>query len=389
MSPLLTKENAIKLIVFFGVVSLFADITYEGARSISGQYLAVLGASGAAVGFVAGFGELVGYGCRILFGYYSDQTKRYWLFTFVGYFLNLIAVPLLALAGSWPLAASLMILERFGKAIRTPSRDAMLSYATQTTGRGWGFGLHEAMDQVGAILGPLIVSVVLYFKGTYAISFAILGIPAICALSLLAAARLCYPRPQDLEVEQQSLHEPSGFSKTYWIYIIGLCCVAAGFVDFPLIAFHFEKSDAIPAVWIPVFFSIAMAAAGLSALFFGKLYDTQGLSILVVTTAITCLFAPLVFSDNFYLPLLGMILWGMGVGAQESIMRAAVASIVKMSKRGTAYGILNSCFGLSWFLGSALMGILYDISIPLLILFSVGSQLAAIPFFITAKQSSQ
>lgn len=388
MTAPLTQEKAIKLIIFFGIVSLFADIAYEGARSISGQYLAVLGASGAAVGFIAGFGELLGYGSRMMFGYFSDQTKRYWLFTFIGYFLNLVAVPLLALAGSWPMAASLMILERFGKAIRTPSRDAMLSYATHTTGRGWGFGLHEALDQVGAILGPLLASLVLYFKGTYAISFAVLGIPAICALTVLVAARLLYPKPEDLEVEQQTLDHPSGFSKAYWIYILGLCCVAAGFVDFPLIAFHFENTEAIPDPWVPVFFSIAMAAAGLSALLFGKLYDKKGLSILVTATAITCFFAPLVFSDNFYLPLLGMILWGAGVGAQESILRAAVATFVKMSKRGTAYGILNACFGLSWFLGSALMGVLYDTSIPLLVIFSVGSQLAAIPFFLLAKNRS-
>ena len=265
MNPSLSKNTAIKFVILLGIVSLFADMTYEGARSITGQYLAILGASGTVVGIVAGFGELIGYGFRLISGYVSDKTGKYWLITFIGYVLNLIAVPLLALTGNWPLAAALMILERLGKAIRNPSRDAMLSYATKETGRGWGFGLHEAMDQIGAIVGPLIVSVVLYYQGTYQTSFAILLIPAICALSVLALAQFLYPRPQDLEIETQSV-KVEGFSKKYWLYIAAVSCVAAGYVDFSLIAYHFEKMSVISNVWIPVFFSIAMAADGLAAL---------------------------------------------------------------------------------------------------------------------------
>lgn len=381
MSNNLTKNTAIKFVILLGIVSLFADMTYEGARSITGQYLAILGASGTVVGIVAGLGELIGYGFRLVSGYVSDKTGKYWLITFIGYTLNLIAVPLLALAGNWPLAAALMILERLGKAIRNPSRDAMLSYATKETGRGWGFGIHEAMDQIGAIVGPLIVSAVLYSQGTYQVSFAILLIPAICALSVLAVARFLYPSPQDLEVESQSVKK-EGFSKKYWLYIAAVSCVAAGYVDFSLIAYHFEKMSVISNVWIPVFFSIAMAADGLAALIFGRLYDAKGVSILILITAISSFFSPLVFVDGFYFALFGMILWGIGLGSQESIMRAVVANLVQKDKRGTAYGILNIWFGISWFLGSALMGFLYDISILSLIVFSMGIQLAAIPILI-------
>lgn len=387
MNPNLSKNTAIKFIILLGIVSLFADMTYEGARSITGQYLAILGASGTAVGIVAGFGELIGYGFRLISGYVSDKTGKYWLITFIGYALNLIAVPLLALAGNWPLAAALMILERLGKAIRNPSRDAMLSYATKEVGRGWGFGLHEAMDQIGAIVGPLIVSVVLYYQGTYQTSFAILLIPAICALSVLTIARFLYPRPQDLEVESQSV-KVEGFSKKYWLYIAAVSCVAAGYVDFSLIAYHFEKATVIPNVWIPVFFSIAMAADGFAALIFGRLYDVKGISILILTTAVSSFFAPLVFVDGFYFALFGMVLWGIGLGSQESIMRAVIANLVQMDKRGTAYGTLNIWFGISWFLGSALMGFLYDVSIISLIIFSLGIQLAAIPIFFAVKKAN-
>jgi len=193
----IAKSSALRFVILIGVVSLFADMTYEGARSITGPYFALLGASGTIVGVVAGFGELIGYGLRLVSGYVSDRTGRYWSITFFGYLMNMLAVPLLALAGSWQLAAILIIAERAGKAIRNPPRDAMLSHATKEMGRGWGFGLHEALDQIGAVLGPLIVTAVLYFKGSYRTGFAVLLIPALLALSVLLVTRLFYPRPRD------------------------------------------------------------------------------------------------------------------------------------------------------------------------------------------------
>jgi MFS family permease len=384
----ITKRTAIQFVILLGIVSLFADMTYEGARSITGQYLAILGASGTVVGVVAGLGELIGYGFRLVSGYLSDRTGKYWLITFLGYILNLLAVPLLALTGSWPAAAALMIAERFGKAIRNPSRDAMLSYATKETGRGWGFGLHEAMDQAGAIIGPLIVTAVLYYRGSYHLSFAILLIPAICSLGMLTAARMLYPHPRDLEVANPSL-KPEGFKKSYWLYIVAVSLVAAGYVDFPLIAYHFQKVSSVPDIWIPIFFSISMGSAGISALIFGHLYDRYDMPVLIFVTALASLFVPLVFLDGFYFVLIGMILWGIGIGAQESIMRAVVANLIDVNKRGTAYGLLNIWFGIFWFLGSALMGFLYDISLVGLMTFSLVVQLAAIPFFIVVGSTDK
>jgi len=381
----ISKATALKFVILLGVVSLFADMTYEGARSITGPYLALLGASGMVVGVVAGFGELIGYALRLVSGYISDRTGKYWTVTIFGYFVNLLAVPLLALAGRWEIAALLMIAERMGKAIRNPSRDAMLSYATQSIGRGWGFGLHEAMDQIGAILGPLIVAGVLYFNGGYRISFAILLIPALFALAVLLVARALYPRPRDLEVASLEL-KTGGFSRTFWLYFAAVSLVAAGYVDFPLISFHFEKLSVVPKVWIPVFYAVAMGVDALSALFFGRLFDRMGLSILIVVSLLSSLFAPLVFLGGFNLALTGMALWGVGMGAQESIMRAAVADMVPMNKRSTAYGIFNAGFGLFWFLGSAFMGVLYDVSLSSLIIFSVVMQLASIPFFIFIRR---
>jgi MFS family permease len=372
------KASAVKFVVLIGIVSLFADMTYEGARSITGPYLAVLGASGTVVGIVAGFGELVGYGLRLVSGYVSDRTGRYWTITLYGYVINMLAVPLLALAGSWQLAALLMIAERTGKAIRNPPRDAMLAHATQTMGRGWVFGLHEALDQIGAVLGPLVVTAVLYFKGGYRTGFAVLLVPAVLALSVLLAARLLYPRPKDLETILPEL-ETKGYPRRFWLYIASASLIGAGYVDFPLIAYHFEKAAMVSDNMIPILYAAAMGVDALAALVLGSLFDRKGVPVLIFATVVAAFFAPLVFLAGGTVVFVGMALWGLGMGAQESIMRAVIAEMIPADRRASAYGIFNAAFGLFWFLGSFVMGVLYDFSVPALIACSVTLQLAAVP----------
>lgn len=371
-------RRATYFVVLLGIVSLFADMTYEAARSITGPFLALLGASATVVGVVAGLGELIGYALRLVSGRIVDRTGRYWAVALSGYCVNLLAVPLLAIAGNWQVAILLMFLERAGKAMRVPSRDAMLSFAGHRTGRGWGFALHEAMDQTGATVGPLIMAGVLYFKGDYRLSFAVLVIPALLSLGTLLAARALYPRPRDLEPVSVRL-DTRGFSQPFWLYVAAAACVAAGFADYPLIAYHFGKAESLPREWIPVLYAIAMMVDGLAALVFGYLYDRKGMDVLLAGTAIAIPVAPLVFLGGFEAALVGAVLWGIGMGAQESIMKAAVAAMSSPQRRGTAFGLFNGYFGVFWFLGSALMGFLYDVSIPALIAFSVGIQLAALP----------
>jgi MFS family permease len=375
------RRTAVSFVVLLGVVSLLADVTYEGARSITGPYLAVLGASGAVVGTVSGLGELIGYGLRLFSGYLSDRTGRYWTLTIAGYAVNLLAVPLLALAGRWEVAALLIIAERTGKAIRTPARDAMLSHATKAVGRGWGFGLHEALDQVGAMLGPLVVAGVYTVRGDYAAGFAVLLLPALLALSVLVVARRLYPRPRDLEPAGPRL-EAASLPAAFWLYLAAASLVAAGYADFPLIAFHFQEKAVIAPTWIPILYAMAMGVDALAALVFGRLYDRRGLRVLTAVALGSAFFAPLVFAGGFAASLAGMALWGIGMGAQESIMRAAVAGMAPAHRRGAAYGLFNTGFGVAWFLGSVLMGFLYDTSLPALIAFSVLIQLAAVPLFI-------
>lgn len=378
-------ERALRLVIILGIVSLFSDMTYEGARSINGPFLAILGATGTVVGVVAGAGELIGYTLRYWSGRLVDRTHRYWPIIFAGYALNLLAVPLLALTGHWLAAAVLMVLERTGKALRTPARDVLLSYATTHTGRGWGYGLHEAMDQTGATVGPLIIAAVLAWRGDYRLGFAVLLIPALAALAVLAIGRFMHPRPQDLEAAGKSI-SAKGYSPAFWIYLTGACLVGAGYADYPLLAFHFERAGSVPSEWIAIFYAIAMAVDGVAALLLGRWFDRRGVGALIGATAISSLFAPLAFGGGFGLALAAAVVWGIGMGAQESIMRAAIAEMTPHERRGTAFGLFNMLFGVTWFAGSALMGWLYDVSIPALIAFSMVFQLAAIPFFIAAQR---
>jgi MFS family permease len=378
-------KSAMRFIVLLGFVSLLADITYESARSLAGPYLAILGASGTVVGITAGVGELLGYGLRFFSGLLSDKTRRYWTFTILGYVVNLLAVPLLALANHWPLAVALIITERIGKSIRTPARDVMLSHAAATVGRGWGFAIHEAMDQIGAMTGPVIVMLVLAINGSYKYAFAVLAIPAVLAIIVLLIARINYPHPQKLESKTADTGNgklPSAF----WFYLIAIGFVAAGFADYPLIAFHIKQNNIFADKWIPLLYACAMGIDGLAALLFGKWYDKKKLLSLATAIAISSLFAIFAFSLSPIAIVVGILLWSVGMGAQESIIRAAVADFVPTAKRGTGYGIFNAGYGICWFLGSALMGVLYDFSLVSLIAFSVLSQVASLPLLIGTQK---
>lgn len=380
------RSRALRLVVTFGVVSLLGDVTYEGARSITGPFLGLLGASAVVVGFVAGAGELIGYALRLVTGYLSDRTQRYWAFTIIGYAVNLLAVPALALAGHWPLAAVLMIAERTGKAIRTPARDAMLSHATSEVGHGWGFGLHEAMDQIGAVLGPLVVAGVLFLQQQdYRAAFGVLLIPALLALAVLVIARWQYPQPSDLE--SRSAGFASGdLPKRFWWFMVGALLLAAGYADFPLIAYHFRRADVAGETAIPLLYALAMGVDALAALSFGRLFDRFGPVVLAAAALLASLFAPLVFLGDFGPAVAGMVIWGIGMGAQESILRATPATMIPPQRRATAYGIFNAGFGLFWFLGSSTLGFLYDRSVSALVIFSVAAQLlAAAALFFTLR----
>jgi predicted MFS family arabinose efflux permease len=305
---------------------------------------------------------------------------------FAGYAINMFAVPALALAGNWPVAAALMIAERTGRAIRKPSVETLISYSGKEIGQGWVFGLNEALDQLGATVGPLIVALVLFLKGSYKDGYAVLLISALLCIGTLIVARLLFPKPEELEKKVATPLETKGFPKTYWLYVVAGALIAAGFVDFSLIAFHFQKTGSVTGEFIPISYAMAMAIAGISALIFGRLLDRVGYTIIIIAFFLSAFFAPFVFLGKLFLALVGMVLWGIGMGAQDSLLKASLANIISKEKRSTAFGLFDTSFGFAWFLGSASMGLLYAKSLTGVIVFSVVLQLAALPVFILAAR---
>lgn len=374
-------RRALRFILLIGALSFFADFTYEGSRSVLGPYLGSLGANAAIVAIVTGFGELAGYGLRLLSGPLADVTGRFWPIMIVGYIVQMTAVPTLALTHTWGTAAALIILERIGKAIRNPPRDVMLSHAGRAGGYGWAFGLHEALDQFGALVGPLLVAAVLARRGGFHGAFAVLAVPAIINLALVAVARLAYPRPQDLESSPPNVHG-RGLPRVYWVYLGGAALVAAGFADYPVIAYHLSRDGVARGEWIAIFYSVAMAVSGTGSLVFGRLFDRFGFTVLIGLTLVTASFAPLVFLGNFGMALLGAASWGLGMGVHESIIPAAVAPMVRPDRRASAFGLFTAGYGVSWFLGSAAIGLLYDRSVGAATTFCVTAELAAVPLFV-------
>jgi MFS family permease len=367
-------------VLLVGVMSFFADFTYEGSRSIIGPYLGLLGAGAATISVVAGTGELLGYGLRLFSGPGADRSGRYWPITIAGYLLQMTVVPLLALAGSWPVAALLIILERVGKAIRNPPRDAMLAHAAGELGSGWAFGVHEALDQFGATFGPLLVAVVLLVHHhDYHLAFALLAIPAVIELEVLGVARVTYPRPAELEgVSQLMVDSSDWLPRRFWVYLSAAALVGAGFADFPLIAYHFERAGIVSTDTVPVFYAVAMAVGGVGSLLFGRLFDRFGMRLLFPLTLLAAGYAPLVFLGGFGACLVGIVLWGIGAGVQESIIPAAVGRMVNPDRRASAFGVFTGIYGVAWFLGSVAIGLLFGVSLTAVVIFSAASELLAL-----------
>lgn len=378
------RRAAYLIILLFGLVSLFGDIIYEGARSVTGPYLFALGGSALVVGIVAGLGEFLGYALRLVSGRLADATHRYWTFTFLGYGM-LIAVPLLALAGSWEAAALLFILERIGKGIRAPAKDAILSNVTADIGRGWGFGIHEALDQIGAVIGPVIISAAFFLRGDYRVGFALLLIPFAMMMLALSLTRSRAPAPAAIETATRSAPQAPA-TRALVPYGIFTALTMAGFVAFPLVAYHFATTGIVSGAQIPLYYAVAMGVDAVVALAAGRTYDRVGLSVLAVVPVIGIAVPFLAFSLSPLWTLAGAALWGASMGIQETVMRAAIADYTHISTRALAYGIFNTIYGAGWFLGSVVLGWAYEISIPVVIGCAAGAQILALPVFFQAKQ---
>lgn len=382
---------ALSFVIMMGVVSLFSDMTHEGARSIYGAYLELAGASAATIGFVMGIGELIGYSLRSVTGYFADKKQNYWMMSIIGYTINMAAIPLIALISEngWKWACLLILLERLGKAIRQPSKNTLVSFASLQIGQGKAFAIQEFMDQIGACIGPLFLFLILLFRNdsshlfsSYRICFLILAIPAFFTLFFLLKAKRKFPHPENFELNNDD-SKNTGINSNFILYVVAISLFAFGFIDFPIITMHISKQSIIPVSFLPLLYAIAMLVDAIAALVFGWMYDKYGLKILIVSNLSSAFFALFVFlSHSIGFILIGVVLWGIGMGAQESILKSAVTSIVPKESRSTGFGVFETSFGICWFLGSWVLGMLYDTSITSMVCLSISSQLLSIPLLI-------
>ena len=385
------KKLAFRFILLFGLISAFGDITYEGARSVYGPYLGVLGASAAIIGFVSGLGEFLGYALRFVSGYFIDRTGKYWAITILGYAM-LISVPLLAIAGNWQIAVLFIIIERSCKAIRSPGKDAMISHATKQVGTGFGFGIHEALDQIGGIIGPLIFTfALLTFSGGYKQGFTFMWIPAILTVLTILYTRRKFPNPSEFENSPEEskpkTNTKQGLPKIFWYYSLFTFISVLGFVNFPVISYHFMSRNILSQSFIPTLYAIAMAVDGGFALLIGKFYDKIRFTSLALIPILTLPIAFLGFSMSPVFAIVSMVLWGCVMGIHETVMKAAIADIIPIAKRGTAYGIFNTIYGFAFLIGSTIMGFLYENSITYVIIFiSVTEVLAILAYALFRKK---
>jgi MFS family permease len=380
-------------VVAFGVVSLLADMVYEGARSIIGPYLATLGASATIVGLVAGAGEFIGYGLRVVSGYAVTRTRSYWSWTIAGYALTVLSVPLIGMTGALVPALLLYGSERLGKAVRSPAKDTLLSYASASTGRGSAFGVHQALDQTGAVLGPLLLAAVLAWRqGDYRLAFGALVAPGVLLMALLVWLRLRLPDPTVYEPAATAASEPTlvetrpaPLPRLYWSYVACIGLLSVGVASFPLIAFHAQSRGGLSAPQIPLLFALAMAVDGMSGLVVGRLYDAYGPNVLLAVPVAAAASA-LTFSANAGLIWAGVAVWGLVSGVLDSTAKAAVSDLVPHTRRAVAFGWLSFVRGLALLAGGGLLGFLYDVRLSALVIAIIVVNAAALVCLATVIQ---
>lgn len=375
---------AFAFVFTMGIVNLFGDTTYEGGASINGQFLGTLGASAAAISIIAGAGEFLGYSLRSVAGWTADKTGKYWPVTFVGFAINLFAVPAMALAGNWQVAGVLILAERIGRAIRKPTVEAMLSYSTGRLGTGWVYALNTALDETGATIGPLLMAFALYRHVSYRASYSLLLISAALAFIALIVARIVFPVPSTLE-EGERGRRTERFTPAFWLYMVAAACFGAGLMSFEFISFHLATHRTVTVQWIPVFLGISTGFGVLANLALGRLYDRAGIPTVVGAVAVSALFSPLVFLGGFGVALIGMLLWGIGYATQDTLFKAVVADRLPEGRRNFGFGIFYTGYGVGWLIGSIAIGLLYQLSIAAVIGFSMVVQFGAIPLLLFAR----
>ncbi len=394
--------TAWRVVVMFGLVSLAADMVYEGARSLYGPLLAALGASAVVVGLVTGAGEAMALVLRLVFGPLADRTGRYWSLTIAGYALTIVSVPLLAVTpyvggAGLALAVLLILAERSGKAIRSPSKSALLAHVAGAVGRGRGFGVHKAMDQTGAFAGPLLVAAVVAVVGGLWAGLAVLAVPGALAMVLLLWIRSRVPdpavydgsRPDAADTPQTTggwlaAARGAGLPGEFFAYAVAASLMTGGLVTFGIISYHLTVQGLVPVATVPLIYAGAMLAEALAAVAVGWAYDRLSAKVLYGVPVLVALVPGLALGGSLGLVLVGIAVWGFAFGLQDSTIKALVADLVEAPRRATAYGVFAAIQGIAAIGGGALAGWLYETSLSALVVVVATSQAAALVLLVRA-----
>lgn len=350
----------------FGVVSLAGDMVYEGMRSVAGPYLGSLGASALMVGLITGAGEAMALLLRLFSGPLADRTGRYWSLTILGYAMTAVCVPLLALAPfvggvGLTLAATLILLERAGKAVRSPSKSALLARVASSVGRGRGFAVHKALDQVGAFAGPLVVAGVIAVAGVQWPAFAVLAVPgAACMLLLFTLRRhIVDAPPAEPETAVSTIVEPRALPAHFYAFAASCALGTLGLMTFGVISYHLVDAGLVRTAVVPLLYAAAMATEAVAALVTGFAYDRWGPPLLYTLPAVVIAVPALALSSTLLLVVAGVLLWGAVTGVQDSTVKALVADLVPQRRLATAYGVFAAFQGVAALAGGTLAGGLY------------------------------
>ncbi len=353
-----------RTVLWLGVVSLLVDLVYEGARSITGPFLASLGASALTVGLVTGAGEGAALGFRLFSGPAADRSGRYWRWMVLGYALTAVCVPLMALAPALGAAglvfgAAMVLLERTGKAVRSPAKSVLLAVAARKVGRGRGFGVHKALDQTGAVLGPLLVAGVIALTTHTWAGLAVLAVPGAVALGVLTWMHRHVGDP-DHGSSAGTSHLES-LPRAFYVYAVACSLTTVGLMTFGVISYHLVHERLVAAAVVPVVYAAAMGAEAVASLGTGFAYDRVGGGTLVVLPLVVAAVPVLVFTDRVALAVTGVLMWGVATGVQDSTVKALVADLVPAARLATAYGAFAAFQAVAALLGGGLAGWLYDV----------------------------
>lgn len=382
----ISESRSFRLVLLFGVVDLFGDITYSAGASMNGPFLASLGAGAAVVSIAGGASEFLNFVTRGVSGYVADRTGTRWQLVFVGYVFNLLAVPALALAGHWQIAAALIVVQGLGRGTRKPIVQGMLSHATAEHGAGWVYGVHDALDKAGRTIGPLVIAFVLFQTGAFRTGYALLLIPALLALGSLVPARVSYPVPSELEQRPTATEE--GFTRTYWLYLLAGVLFAAGVMNFELISFHLVETGGATRASVPLFLALATGVGAAASPFLGRRYDRAGMATILGAIVVSAAFSPFVFLLPLGFAVVGMVLWGIGQVTQDMLLEAVVAGVLPEDRHNLAFGLYYAGYGVGWLIGAVAAGLLYDQSRVALVAFAAGVQILSLPVFLIARRSS-